>query len=46
MMNDVAEGQVGGIDAHAGFLTRLADHALDHRFLCLQVARGRSARVP
>jgi len=41
-MNDVAEGQVGRIDAHADLLTRFADHALDHRFPCLQVPRGRA----
>ncbi len=41
-MNDVAEGKVGRIDAHANLLARFADRALDHRFPCLQVPRGRA----
>lgn len=36
-MNDMTEGQVGGIDADARLLSRFADRSLDHRFAGLQV---------
>ena len=43
VMNDVAEGQVSRIDEHTDFLMCFADRSMDHRFPCLQVARGRGA---